>query len=65
MREMNYLTGMRNRGSDENKLSLLNEYIEFIKWDLNHPTEERDGAFAYYYGQAQKMAEEIIALKKF
>lgn len=43
------------------KLSLLNEYIEFIEWDLSHPKEERDGVFAYYYEQAQKAAEEIMA----
>ncbi len=42
------------------KLSLLNEYIEFIEWELNHPDEERDGVFSYYYGQARKAAEEII-----
>lgn len=43
------------------RLALLNEYIEFIEWDLNHPDEERDEVFAYYYGQARKIADEIIA----
>ncbi len=41
------------------KLSLLNEYIEFIEWELNHPDEERDGVFSYYYSQARKVAQEI------
>ncbi|MDE7221575.1 MAG: aminoglycoside phosphotransferase family protein, partial [Oscillospiraceae bacterium] len=41
------------------RLSVLNEYIEFIEWDLNHPGEERDQVFDYYYTQAQALAAEI------
>lgn len=38
------------------RLSLLNEYVEFIEYDLNHPEEERDKVFAYYYSHAKMLA---------
>ncbi|MDE6127734.1 MAG: aminoglycoside phosphotransferase family protein, partial [Lachnospiraceae bacterium] len=41
------------------RLALLNEYVEFIEYDLNHPEEERDKVFAYYYSHAKMLAAEI------
>ena len=41
------------------KLSLLNECIEFIEEDLNHPNEIRDVSFEYYYNTALNLSNEI------
>lgn len=38
------------------RLSLLNEYVEFIEYELHHPEEERDKVFAYYYSHAKMLA---------
>lgn len=40
-------------------LALLNEYVEFIEYELNHPEEERDKVFAYYYSHAKALAAGI------
>lgn len=42
------------------KLSLLNEYIEFIERELNDETIDRDEGFTFYYDHAQKIAKEIL-----
>lgn len=42
------------------RLALLNEYVEFIEDELNHPSQARDGGFAWYYERASKLAEEIV-----
>ena len=42
------------------KLSLLNEYIEFIEYYLNNPEEERPQFFNYYYEHALKLTDEIL-----
>lgn len=41
------------------KLSLLNEYIEFIESELINTSLERDRGFEYYYRQALSLAKEI------
>lgn len=41
------------------KLSLLNEYIEFIEGALNDTSLERGQVFKYYYGEALKIAKKI------
>ncbi len=41
------------------RLALLNEYIEFIEYALNHPEEERDKVFDYYYSHAKMLAADI------
>ncbi|MDE7264596.1 MAG: aminoglycoside phosphotransferase family protein [Anaeroplasmataceae bacterium] len=46
------------------QLSLLNEYIEFIEYELNHPLEERDKVFNYYYSEAKKLVAEILSEQK-
>lgn len=43
------------------RLAVLNEYVEFIEWDLNHPHEERDHVFKFYYARAQRLAARINA----
>lgn len=42
------------------RLSLLNEYVEFIEYELNHPQEERDAIFDYHYNQANDLSDEIL-----
>ena len=41
------------------RLAVLNEYVEFIEWELNHPEEERDQVFDYYYTHALALASEL------
>lgn len=43
------------------RLAVLNEYVEFIEWELNHPEEERDQVFDFYYSHARALAEELNA----
>ena len=43
------------------RLAALNEFIEFIEWELNHPEEERDQVFDFYYNRARTLAEELNA----
>lgn len=42
------------------KLARLNECIEFIENDLNHPDKEKGRYFEYYFVRASKLADEIL-----
>lgn len=43
------------------RLAVLNEFVEFIEWELNHPSEERDQVFDFYYSRAKALARELNA----
>lgn len=41
------------------RLAALNEYVEFIEYELNHPEAERDRVFDFYYAAARALAAEL------
>ena len=42
------------------KLARLNECIEFIESNLNHPDKDKDRYFEYYFVRANKLSDEIL-----
>lgn len=46
------------------KLSMLNECIEFIEYNLNNPNAEKDESYDYYVSTANKLADEILREEK-
>lgn len=47
------------------RLAVLNEYVEYIEYNLNEPMQERDAVFGYYYPHAVELAKEIHAASIF
>ncbi|WP_061994315.1 phosphotransferase [Clostridium sp. ATCC 25772] len=42
------------------KLSMLNEFIEFLEYNFNNPNEEKDHYYNYYLKRANKLADELL-----